>query len=159
MMIAFTGHRDYDADQNYQRLYNLVAEIAAVENDVTFLSGMAVGFDLAAAEAIIDLRKIYCTVQLKCVIPFDGQTKYFSEEDRYRYERVLDQADEIETLEYEYSNLVYLRRNDFLVDNADMIIAYYDRSSKGGTAYTIRRARRAKLPIENIYPNQQLSLF
>lgn len=159
MIIAFTGHRDYDAERINETLYRRIALLALLNDGVTFLCGMAVGFDLAAAEAVMRVKQDNRSVRLKCVIPFSEQTKYFSYEDQLRYARVLESADEVVVLEGEYSQLVFLRRNDYLVDHADMILAYFKDGSKGGTAYTIRRARKARITIENLYPQQQLSLF
>lgn len=158
MTIAFTGHRDFDLTSNVSQLYKELKKVVKSES-VTFLSGMAMGFDLAAAEAVLELRKVSPNIKLKCVIPFRDQAKYFSDDDLRRYNRVVSEADEVVVLEQEYSKLTYMRRNDFLADNSDMIITYFNSIDKGGTAYTIKRARRRKIPICNIYPNPQLSLF
>ena len=53
-------------------------------------------------------------------------------------------------------NLSYLRRNDFLVDNATVVVAWWDGVPRGGTAYTLRRARHAGCRVINIYPDLQL---
>ncbi|MFI3289172.1 MAG: SLOG family protein [Rikenellaceae bacterium] len=159
MTIAFTGHREYDAERTNEALYQRIAEIASQNDDITFLSGMAVGFDLAAAEAVLEVRRLGYNVGLKCIIPFYGQSRFFCESDQTRYNRVVELADEVVILSKSYNSSVFFNRNDFLIDNADTIIAYFNTTKKGGTAYTIRKARRANLKIENLYPTAQLSLF
>ena len=44
-----------------------------------------------------------------------------------------------------------LRRNDYLIANAGQLIAYYDGSRRGGTAYTVSRAKAAAHPVTNLY--------
>ena len=84
--------------------------------------------------------------------------KGFSEEWRSRFERVVAEANETITLAVHYSTDVYALRNNFLVDNSSACIAYFD-GSKGGTAYTVRRAVKGLLRLTNIYNNPQRELF
>ena len=52
-----------------------------------------------------------------------------------------------------------MRRNDYLVDNSALLVAWYDGSPRGGTAYTVKRARRMRMPIINLKPSPQPELF
>ncbi len=159
MVVAFTGHREYDRARADDALYRRIVEIAS-RDDVTFLSGMAVGFDLAAAEIVLEVRrKLGCDVKLKCIVPFSGQSRFFCYDDQERYNEVIELADEVVTLSDSYRSGLFFERNDYLVDHADYIIAYYNDLKKGGTAYTVKRARRSHIVVDNIYPTQQLSLF
>lgn len=160
MNISFTGHREFDRVRHGVALRECVEGFVARSCETTiFWSGMAVGFDLAAAEVVLELRGAGCDVRLCCVVPYIGQDQFFSAEDRERYEAVLGSADRVVTLAEGYSREVFYRRNDYLVEQADSIIAYFDGVKSGGTAYTVRRARRAGVAVENIYPCRQLSLF
>ena len=107
-----------------------------------FLSGMAVGFDLAAAEAVLELRERAPGVRLVAAVPFRGQEMRFSPADRERFRRVLAEADSVEVLAPAYHRGCYAVRNDFLVDNARVLVAWYD-GSPGGTRYTVRRGTDA----------------
>ncbi len=159
MNISFTGHREFDRERFDGALYRRILEIANTEAS-TFWSGMAVGFDLAAAEAVLKARDWGANIRLNCVVPYVGQSLFYSDRDVERYENIIRRANRVITLAEEYSREVYFRRNDYLIEQADMFIAYFDGNlSSGGTAYTIRHARRAGLTIENLYPQQQLSLF
>ena len=44
----------------------------------TFYSGMAEGFDLLAARAVLDLQSKYSDVQLIAAVPFRGHGRSFS---------------------------------------------------------------------------------
>ena len=77
---------------------------------------MAVGFDLAAAEAVLELRERVPGVRLVAAVPFRGQEMRFSPADRERFRRVLAEADSVEVLAPAYHRGCYAVRNDFLVD-------------------------------------------
>lgn len=153
--LAFTGHRRFDGG-TIQPLAEAVAMMYERGYRV-FMSGMAVGFDLAAAECVIDYRTAHPDVRLCCVAPFRGQQSMYSATDCARYEQIMAVADDVVCLAEEYSNGCYARRNDFLVDNASAVIAYFD-GSKGGTHYTVRRAERNRLAVVNIFPDPQLKI-
>ncbi len=160
MNISFTGHRDFDLERHGESLRGVIMSHLDIEDRaVIFLSGMAVGFDLAAAECVLALRDEGLNVRLHCVLPYSEQSLFFDKDDATRYERVLSQADRVITLAEKYSKDVFFRRNDYLVKQADCIIAYFNGVPTGGTAYTVRHARRERVMVENIYPQQQLSLF
>ncbi len=158
MNISFTGHRTIDAEYAQSHLDRIITHYAYA-CEVTFFSGMANGFDLMAAERVLAIREACCNVRLCCVVPFALQSKRYSEADRERYDRVLARADEVIHLELEYTRGVYYRRNQYLVKQADLMIAYYNGAGKGGTAHTTRLAKHKKIEVLNIYPTPQMSLF
>lgn len=158
MNISVTGHRNFDRELFAETLMQQILRLANGEQAVLWC-GMAVGFDLAAAEATLELRRRGLNIRLHCVVPYVGQALFFSSEDLGRYEAVLRAADRVVTLAQEYSRDIFYRRNDYLVEMADVVLAYYDGERGSGTAYTVRRAHKERVAVVNIYPQQQLSLF
>lgn len=75
----------------------------------------------------------------------------FSPADRERFRRVLAEADSVEVLAPAYHRGCYAVRNDFLVYNARVLVAWYD-GSPGGTRYTVRRALGRGLEVVNLCP-------
>ena len=153
---CFTGHRTYDGSRN-EELASAVRGLYALDYR-NFLCGMAVGFDIEAAEVVLALREELSGLRVVAVIPFEETQRGFPEEWRSRFERIVAEADEVIVLASKYSVAAYTVRNNFLVDNASACIAYFD-GSKGGTAYTVRRARKCGAQIINIYDNPQGELF
>lgn len=53
-----------------------------------------------------------------------------------------------------YGRAAPLKRNDQIIEHADMVIAFWDGKSKG-TAYVIEKCRQRGVPVEvhTIYPN------
>ncbi|WP_418992325.1 SLOG family protein [Alistipes sp.] len=153
--VSFTGHRTY-ADQIREELTRLVEELYAAGRR-RFLSGMAAGFDLAAAEAVLGCRERLEGLQLIAVVPFEGQQARFTPADRERFERVLEAADERLVLAPAFHRGCYAVRNDYLVREASLVVAWYD-GSAGGTRDTVRRALRRGRTVLNLYPAVRLSV-
>ena len=121
------------------------------------MCGMAVGFDLAAAELSIALRNELKGLKVIAIIPFEGMQKRFSASQKLTFERIKAEADEVIILATNYSPSVYATRNNYLVDNSSAVITYFT-GEKGGTAYTVRRAVKSLSRITNIYNNPQQTL-
>ena len=90
-----------------------------------FISGGALGMDMFAAEAVLELRA--------------------------RHDRLFAQADIITATGHAYTRSAMFRRNHYLVDNADLLLAAYD-GQPGGTAMTCELARRYDVPVMKIKP-------
>jgi len=154
--VAFTGHRTYagqagcQLQQTIRRFYEQGCRI--------FWCGMARGFDLAAAESVIALKCGLPELQLHCALPFAAFADRFEAEDRMRVERILEFADRVAVVGTGYSPRVFLLRDEFMVDRAARLIAWYD-GSPGGTRYTWYYARRCGLERINLWrPDAQLEL-
>lgn len=158
--VAFTGNRTLatstrQPDSNLENvirteLYYVLEELCQ-EGKNTFLCGMAIGFDMLAAETVLDLKKSYSDVKLYAIIPFIGQGHRFSYQDKVRYKQLCEAADERHVIwSREYSRISYLKRNDFMVDNCCEVIAYSN-GDGSGTLYSIDRATKNKINVLNLY--------
>lgn len=70
---------------------------------------------------------------------------------RARHDRLFEQADVTTATGHAYTRSAMFRRNHYLVDNADLLLAAYDGQS-GGTAMTCELARRCDVPVMKIKP-------
>lgn len=118
---------------------------------VDFLSGGALGFDLMAAELVLSLREKYPWIRLVMVIPFDGQADRWTEEQRRRWLSVIEASDRVVHISHSYDRGVFFRRNHFLVEQADLLLAAFD-GQRGGTAGTVAYARRHGVKVARIPP-------
>lgn len=146
---AFTGHRFLESDFSERKLKKTINALIKKGVD-TFYNGMAMGFDLLAAETVLAEKKKSPHIRLICCIPCPAQDKYFSEEDKERYAAVLEQADEQVLLSNFYFKECMLKRNRYMCDRADYLIAYCNKST-GGTAYTVRYFKKTKPDCEILY--------
>lgn len=144
-VCTFTGHRilrDLDFSLLDRVIKNLIKGGCR-----KFLCGMAVGFDLAAAESVLQLSKVYGGELVACV-PCADQNKVFSVADRTRYERILGRCSEVIYLAERYYKGCMHVRDRFMVDNSDAVVCYL-RERRGGTFYTVEYARKqGKMIIE-----------
>ena len=154
--VAFSGHRTYRGEAN-EELRCVVARLYD-EGYRRFLCGMAWGFDLAAGEAVAELKRAHSGVELLTVVPYEGVYRVFHAEDAEQYRRVADAADAIVVVSESEGKVAYRMRNDYLVENSSVLVAWFDGQPRGGTAYTVRRARRKGVRIENLYPQAQMEL-
>jgi uncharacterized phage-like protein YoqJ len=144
---AFTGHRKLEEDFSPKRLWDLI-EACIKEGATDFYNGMAQGFDLLSAEAVLMLKRRYPQIRLIACIPCYNQEKNYSDTDKARYVAVLQKADEKILLSEEYHKGCMFVRNQYMVDNADILIAY-SKKEKGGAAYTVKYCQR-KYPDKDI---------
>lgn len=160
---AFTGHRPssfsfgYDEENaNCQRLKLLMASqtMLLIENGVsTFFTGMALGVDTWGAEIVLEFKKQRPDLQLIAVLPCETQADKWSVEQRERYFDTLSECDDVITLNARFTPECMLERNRYMVDHANYILAVYNGSGKGGTAYTVRYAREKKREVIVIHPD------
>ena len=132
---AFTGHRDLKSDFSLKKLEKEIVSLIKKGVD-TFYCGMAVGFDLVVGKIVVSLKNEYPQIKLVACVPFNGQEKYYDGEDKERYYKILDFADEKVVLHETFKKYAYLQRNRYMVDRSNYLIAYL-RENKGGTHQTV----------------------
>lgn len=135
---AFTGHRQMEDNFDAARFEEVLTAYIQ-EGYVTFLCGMAVGFDMLAAELVLKLKKTYPQLKLIACIPCDCQSKYFRAEQKARYESILQSCEEVRVLSPRYYKGCMQARDRYMVDNCDLLVAY-KRVNEGGTYYTLNYA-------------------
>jgi uncharacterized phage-like protein YoqJ len=154
-IVSFTGHRNYNnsADDKLREtvtsLYNIGARI--------FRVGMAEGFDMVAAEIVMELMSENSDITMEAYIPWPEFDKRLNASDAVRFRKILSCCDRRHIASEEYNKGVFHKRNDMLIDGADYIVAWWNGSSSG-TGYTVKRARRNHIRIINLYPSAQMLL-
>ena len=153
--VAFTGHRTYKGEVD-DELRCVVRELYAV-GIRRFLCGMSWGFDLAAGRCVLEFKEKNPWVELIAVEPFAEFGSLFEGADKELYDRILAAAEE-RVVVGENDKGAYMMRNNYLVNNASVMVAWYNNIPRGGTAYTVRRARKNRVEVVNLYPEPQLEL-
>ncbi len=125
-----------------------------------FISGMCVGVDLWAAAEVLALQDAHPDIELIAAVPFAGQESRWPAADQREYRRILAACTRVETLfspDQAKANAAacYRKRNQWMVDNADTVLAVYtaiDAERRSGTAATVRYARQKLKRIVYIHP-------
>ena len=145
---AFTGHRPEKINRSVTEVqealrYSIYQSIE--DGFAVFITGMARGVDLWAAEIILDLRKKQ-DIRLICAVPFEGFETQWSSEWKKIYRSVLKRADFVYVVGKTYSHDIFSRRNMWMVNHAKRIIAVYD-GTPGGTRNTIAYAHKSNVEV------------
>ena len=158
--VAFTGHRRIPSEK-HNALRDAVktkVKLLYAMGITDYYCGMAIGFDLLAAEVVLSLKTTLPKLRLVAVVPYRGQSDAWSRIEQERHAAVLAKADEVIVLSERYFKGCLLRRNDFMLSHVCGVVAYFDGKPKGGTFYTCREARRKHLDIINLYHPQTSKL-
>ena len=154
---CFTGHRDIPAgDMDGIREY-LKSEIERLytENGIAvFYAGGATGFDALASEAVIERRAVHPGIRLVIVMPHEEQAKRWSAEEKAQHKHIISSADKVICLAEHYYRGCMQRRNRYMVDHSSVCICYLMQDT-GGTAYTVKYARKQGLSIINLAEAQR----
>lgn len=147
---CFTGHRPAGLTMDETRIKNKLKEITPeLENKgiKTFISGMAQGFDIYAAETVLMLKQQGHDIILVAAPPFKGFETAWSEQWRNRYTRIMASADYIYFVGNEYSRSAFQKRNEWMADRSSVVIACYTNGKHGGTANMISYCNAHKIPV------------
>lgn len=148
---AFTGHRpqklpfglneeDARCAALKEELRKQIINLIENENVTHFISGMALGVDLMAAEIVLDLKVSYPGITLESAIPCETQAVKWTVSQRERYYGIAAQCDKETMLQSHYTPDCMDKRNRYMVDHADFILAVWN-GKPSGTGRTVTYAR------------------
>ena len=161
---AFAGHSpeklpwgkdesSEDAHVFKKRLKDTLDELI-IKGCINFLSGAARGFDTIAAETVLELREKYPWVSLTLVLPCDNQADKWDDADRTRWQYLVDKADHVLHMASRFDKGCMYRRNHYLIEHSNLLLAAYDGNGVGGTAmmlaYAAEKGRTVlRIPLDN----------
>ena len=154
---CFSGHRFGGFNFHHSTLGQTLTEaldkaVLAAINDgsAVFLTGMAMGFDILAAERVLLHQKSFRDIKLAAILPFKNQAQKYPRDWRRRFEDVLIAANEVIILNERYFPGCYHGRNRYLIENSRRLICYFS-GKKSGTGHTYGLAQKAGLDIINLW--------
>ena len=136
MVVTFCGHREvYQQEQIADELDRIIEKLIMNGAD-QFLLGGYEQFDMLAARVVAKAKVRHPNIESVLVIPYlDRQY------DTSLYDRTLYPA-----LENVPRRFAILKRNEYMVDAADIVVAYV-KYEWGGAAKALEYARRRKKQI------------
>lgn len=152
MKVAGTGHRPdklggYGKDVRI-KLKRVATKSLELLQPTEVMSGMALGWDTALAEAALELG-----IPLTAAVPFKGQEGRWPQESKDRYFYLLSQASSVvEVCPPGYAAWKMSKRNEYMNNWADAVLALFDTSvTSGGTWHCIQDGIRKKKRVENAW--------
>ncbi len=161
---CFTGHRPdhlpWGRDEKHPAYLDFYLRLSLETTSMIekgckyFYCGMAQGVDIMAAQIVLKLRDTSPELGIKLIAacPHPGQAARWSLRDKQLYQQLLNLADEVVMVCEEYTPYCFHRRNRYMVDRSDYIIAGFDGMTKGGTASTVAYAMRKGRQITVVSP-------
>lgn len=137
-VVTFCGHGDFYGDEDVKRWLRDTVEALILRGADDFLLGGYGGFDACAASVVWAFKKKYPTIRSTLVLPYLDRTV-----DASKYDGTLYPPLENVPRRYAIS-----RRNEYMVNEADIVVAYVTHGW-GGAATTLAYAKRKKKEIIN----------
>ena len=151
MILGFTGHRPASlpgsySDSTNRALLNTADSILAQYKPTKVISGMALGWDTAVAQTVINRG-----IGLIAAIPFKSQSLKWPLHSQDRYQKLLNRAERIEIISSgDYSLQAMQQRNQWIVDRCDLLMALWHQD-KSGTKNCIDYALAINRPTFNCW--------
>lgn len=154
MIIAGTGHRPNKLGGYNEKaslnLINLASDYLNKNKQIKrIITGGAQGWDMALAQA-----SWQAGIPYTMAVPFIGQEKFWPQDGIYSqttYRILLDRADKIHVVSKgSYSADKMQKRNEWMVDKCDLVLAVWD-GSTGGTYNCIKYANLNNKKIINLW--------
>ena len=152
---CFTGHRPNKLDYSegeIKPLLETAVDNAISDGYVTFITGMAEGVDIWAAEIVLKKKKENKDLHLICAVPHPEFKKRRSQYEIERYENIIKNADYVTTISDNYYRACYQKRNVWMVDHSSLVIAVFN-GTASGTKNTVDYARKVGVHIVNVLEN------
>lgn len=145
-----TVHRDIPDEQVSHIKKSLEQEIDRAISDgfSCFISGFADGVDLLFAGIVAERITKNPALKLIAAIPYRRRLDTLQKSERTK--ALIDLCTEIYVAAEDYRPSVYAKRNRYMVDRSERVIAVYDGREKGGTVGTIRLAHTMKKELREI---------
>ena len=165
MICCVTGHRPkgfpfpYGNDGPMYHIYKnaLLCEIRKVVlmGYTEFISGMADGVDLDFAEYVLYLKNHEeFDIKLEAALPYAAKPTKRPTAYRERKDDILFDCDSVVSVSPSYHKGCMQKRNRYMVDKSDLVIAVWNGEEKGGTWDTIKYARDNNKTIRYIMLNE-----
>ncbi len=145
---CFTGHRALTESQMWEAVEAITRQVRILlpKGITHYYAGGAVGFDMAAAVTILNLKQQIPSLTLTLALPCRGHTEGWSLADRALLTRVMERADETVYVSDAYFKGCMQVRNRYMVDRSSYCLAYLT-SRRGGTFNTVRYAEKKGVPV------------
>ena len=138
MVISFCGHRDFTPDAEKEKtIIDILLKYAETEQEVICYTGGYGAFDWFAASCINKAKKAAHNIVNCLVVP------YITSSYLERISLHTKELDEViyPPLENIPPKFAIIRRNEWMIDNSDLLIAYV-KYSWGGAARTLEYAKK-----------------
>lgn len=137
-IVGFTGNRILSHDEKL--IKEAINDALIQYNASRAITGFALGFDQLVAKVCIEIG-----LPFTAAIPYAKQAEKWSAAQQQEYLELLEKATDIVIVsEGEYAVWKLFKRNDWIVNNSDMIVAYAMMPDGGAASCCVAAAKAGK---------------
>ncbi len=144
---CFTGHRPdklHLPEAEFKAMLGREIDAAIADGYEAFISGMACGIDVYAAEEVI--ARLERGVRLICAYPYPDSCERFTPDWRARCREIARHAADQVCVSERYHAGCFMQRNSWMIEHSSRLIAVFD-GTRGGTYGTLVRAAAQRLDV------------
>lgn len=149
---CFTGHRLEKMEMGEKEIKPLLEKAiddAVSTGIITFITGMAMGTDIWAAEIVLEKMKTNKELHLICALPHPNFDSRRSMIEKMKFSEIIKKADIVREINNHYFNGCYQVRNEWMVDRSNLVIAVFN-GQRSGTKNTIDYAYKKGVQVINV---------
>ncbi len=149
---CFTGHRNLTEGQTIKIAQDLAWQIdKLIKRGYThFISGLSSDVEILSAQIVGSFRHKNKNLILEAAIPYRNRLK--SPDNEFKY--ALMHCNKVTVIQEKYAPGCFQKKNKYMVDKSDIVIAIWDGRTSGGTYNTIKYAKSLEKEIIQINPSQ-----
>lgn len=155
--VCFTGHRSQNLQCGFDeyhtvclkikhQLLRIIVGLIEKKHITHFVSGMAIGTDMWAAEIVLELKEEYPNITLEAAVPCISQENVWRDSLKRRYRDILSKCDSVTLLQEIYTSDCMIKRNRYMVDKSDYVVAVWN-GRQSGTGNTVKYALSHNKPV------------
>lgn len=89
-----------------------------------FLTGLGQGFDILAAEVVLECAKKYPSIELHAVIPYPGHELCYSDADKVRYKRLYEASTKRIYLNEWFNEEAFAQQVEYMVSESSEVVLF-----------------------------------
>ena len=151
---CFSGHRPEklsEPESEVKLWLEQQIDQAIADGYMTFISGCAMGVDIWAAQIVLKKKEGNPDIHLIAATPWPGFSNKWHIDWQQQYSDLLQHADLIVPVSNRYFGAVFQKRNEWMIDHSNRLIAYYN-GDPGGTKDTIEYAHQKQIEVVSNNP-------
>lgn len=124
----------------YHEIERILESLVAKSEVYEFITNMDIGISLNAADVVLQMKKKYPYIRLKCALPYEEQAEYYPERARDKYYDIIEHCDRELILNRHKNPDCRSKSIYYMIEKSDVVIFVCDR----------RYLQKVKQCLENV---------
>lgn len=125
ILITPNGSPDNNLINVIRTELQLVIDDLCKDGKTYFLTGLEPGFDILAAEVVLECTKKYPSIELHAIIPYPGHELCYSDADKVRYKRLYEASTKRIYLNEWFNEEAFTQQMEYMVAESSEMVLFY----------------------------------